>query len=417
MTVEVVKSNISGDIRIQPSKSILHRALICACLSFKPCTIKNVNYSSDIEATISACEAIFGAEIERKGNSLTVSGNKRQTQNLIDCNESGSTLRFLIPFCFKDEVTIIKGKKSLISRPLQVFEKIAEENGILFEKHEDYLKLKGTLKAGEFNVRGDISSQFITGLLLYLPTLEQSSRIKIEGKLESKPYVMITIEVLKSFGVFVEFRDENTIIIDGNQKYNGCDIAVEGDYSHAAFFIALALMAGCLNIYNLNPTSLQGDRAMIEIVKRMGADIDFCGDRLVVKKSKLTGIDIDAGQIPDLVPVLAVLGLYAKGITRIYNAKRLAFKESNRLISTGNLIKALGGQVQVMPDGLAINGGGPIKGGSVKTYNDHRIVMSAAVAGSICSLKVLIEGFECVRKSAPDFYSEFLSAGGNIKYV
>ena len=383
-----------GIVFVPSSKSISHRALICAALAKEQGNIYGIDRSDDIDATINALEII------------------KKHGNIINCKESGSTLRFLIPVVAALGITAtFTGEGKLPQRPIVLYQDLFKDKGVNLDLENGGLpaKISGKLQSGKFHVPGNITSQYITGLMFALPLLDGDSEIIITSTLESAEYVYITIDVLKSFGIIIK-KIANIFYIKGNQKYQGINYTVEGDYSQAAFFACIGAINGDITIKGLNPDSLQGDHKIIDILREFGAKIFFDGDDLRIKKSKnLNDIKIDAAQIPDLVPVLSVVAAYAKGETIIYNAGRLRLKESDRINAVCEMLKSIGAQVQETNDGMIINGtyGEKLSGGFVKSYNDHRIAMSAAVASIWTENGVVIDDMGCINKSYPMFLRDF----------
>ena len=383
-----------GTIAVPSSKSISHRALICAALSKEQSNIYEINRSDDIDATIDALEVI-----KKRGDT-------------INCKESGSTLRFLIPVAAALGLTAtFTGEGSLFSRPISLYGDLFKDKGVDFKSNDGKLPVtvSGKLLPGKFYVPGNISSQFITGLMFALPLLNGDSEIIITSTLESALYIYITIDVLKSFGIKIN-KIANIFYIKGRQKYQSANYTVEGDFSQAAFFACAGAINGNITIKNLNPRSLQGDYKIIDILREFGVKIYFDGGDLRVKKCKnLNGIKIDASQIPDLVPVLSVVAAYAKGETVIYNAERLHLKESDRINATCEMLKSIGADVKATDDGMIINGTGgeKLRGGFVKSCNDHRIAMSAAVASIWTENGVTVDDMGCINKSYPMFLQDF----------
>lgn len=399
---------VSGNICGIPSKSVLHRAIIIACLCGKKIRIDNVFCSEDISATINSLKNM-GAEICTENNSLTVDGKNMNLSKsaVIDANESGSTLRFLIPVAtmIKSSVKFI-GNGRLPQRPIDDYLNIFKEFNVkYFHPCDSYLPLDvyGSLDGDCFSVRGDLSSQFITGLLLC--GMIRPIRVKITTPLESKPYVDLTVDILRKFGCTVTEEDNEYFV-----KYENCEIDefyVENDWSQAAFFMCAGAINGDICVKNMNFSSVQGDRKIVDLLKNFGADLKLTENGVYVKKSELKGIKIDAKDIPDLVPVLSVLACFADGKTEIFNAGRLKYKESNRLSAICEELSSLGADITSGFDCIKINGKKKLSGGTVNSHNDHRIVMSCAVASAGCDLPVTINGYEAVKKSYPDFFDDW----------
>lgn len=399
---------LKGNIQVPSSKSYGHRALICAALSNKPCSISNISFSEDIKATLS-CLGALGYRFNIKGNIIKSCGFETSSLETMYCKESGSTLRFMIPIAaLSEKPWSIKGEPSLMARPLQVYEEIFHKQGLefLLNKPQSTLQIKGPLKADDLKVRGDISSQFISGLLFALPILQGDSSIEVITPLESKKYIHMTLDIIKKFGIDIA-EENNKYIIKGNQSYAPYDYEVEGDYSQAAFWMVAGALSGEILLSNLNIHSLQPDKEIVKILTSMGANVEFMSQGIKVSKSDTVGIDIDASQMPDIIPIIAVLASLSKGTTRIYNAGRLRIKESDRLKAITEGLNRLGAKVTEQEDALIIKGVKELRGGYVKGYNDHRIVMSLAIASSACKEAVHIEDCEAVNKSYPDFFKDF----------
>lgn len=410
---------LTGSVDVPPSKSIAHRAIIAAALAQGYSLIENFMTSRDMEATIEGMRSLGADILVMEGEkSLKISGGaKIETPIEIDCIESGSTLRFLIPLALvKNREVIFRGQGRLVERPLGEYLKIFERQGIEYTLLENRLPLsvKGALKSGEFNIDGRVSSQFITGLLFALPLLKGNSRIHIEGNLESRGYVDLTVDVLKDFGIEVGNRSYKEFFIQGDQVYKNRDFRIEGDYSQAAFWLAAGILGNGIRLNGLNIQSLQGDKAIVDILKAMGGNIIAGNDWVEAKPSVLKGIRIDVPQCPDLVPILAVLGSYAEGVTRIENGARARLKESDRLHAIATGLNTLGGDVTETAEGLDIKGARKLHGGVVDSFNDHRIAMALAVAASGATGEVTIKGSESVQKSYPEFWKDFSKLGGIV---
>lgn len=422
--INIEPRELSGIVNIPPSKSISHRAIICAGLSDGKSRIDNIILSDDMYATINGLRNLgvqidINESVDTDRCSLDIQGSGRLeiVNNEIDCNESGSTIRFLIPMgCLVDGEVIFAGSGKLVERPLKTYYQIFEEQGIEYETRDGKLPLKvnGRLKPGIFKVPGNISSQFITGLMFVLPLLDGDSQIVITSELESKGYVDLTIDMLNKFSVDVENDDYKSFRVKGNQKYMPCNYSVEGDFSQVAFFVVGGLLGNDIKCKGMNFNSKQGDIAIIDIVKRMGGDIELKGDCIHIKKSNTVGAIIDGSQCPDIIPVLAVLASLSKGETQIINAGRLRIKESDRLESTRTELNKLGANVEETEDGLIIKGVDHLDGGNVDSWNDHRIAMSMAIASIKAKEEVTLSDALAVTKSYPGFWDDFKSLGGKI---
>lgn len=415
MDVKIYPSVLKGTVEAPPSKSAAHRLIICAALSDKPSVIEISALNKDIEATIRSLNAL-GAEITRNGACLNVKPIVKPVKNACaDVGESGSTLRFLIPVCAAlGAETRFSGEGRLPERPLT--DLLNAMTGCSYDSGKLPLTVKGVLEHGVFSLPGDISSQYISGLLFACPLLKGDSNILLTTKLQSAPYVDMTISSLNKFSVSADKTPEG-FFIKGGQKYiSPGKIKVEGDYSAAAFWVAAGAIGGNLKITGLDKDSLQGDAEICSLADKFGAVVKRDEFGAEVNSAELSGLEIDAGEIPDLVPALSVIGAFAKGRTVIYNAARLRIKESDRLKAMADNLKRLGAVVEEKYDSLIISGGG-LSGGTVSGYNDHRIVMSCAVAAAYAKEPVIIEGAEAVEKSYPLFFEDYKKLGGKVDVI
>ena len=405
-SVELTPGPHAGEIRIPSSKSVAHRLLICAALSEQKTVLLIDEPSDDILAT-AKCLRALGAGVERTGRAIRVTPIKKPMNGgLLPCGESGSTLRFLLPVAGALGVSgYFKMEGRLPERPMKVYEDLLCAHGMEISRDGSWLRFGGQLRSGEYRLPGDVSSQYFSGLLMALPLLSGDSTVTAEGTLESAGYIRLTEDALKLSGVrFV--RDGQSWQIPGMQRFllSGV-LRAEGDWSNAAFFLCMgALSKQGVTVLGLNLHSSQGDRAVLDILRQFGANVETDADRATVRRAELKPVTIDAAPIPDLIPVLSVLACGAEGDTRIINASRLRLKESDRLQTTAKLIRNLGGAVDELPDGLVIHGTGGLRGGAVDSCNDHRIAMSAAVAAGLCTESVTVSGAQCVKKSYPAFW-------------
>ncbi len=418
MKVKVYPGFAQGQIQVPPSKSLLHRAIICASLAKGTSAIKNIVYSEDIKATINAFKKL-GVKIIKEENSLKVIGSGELIfleNETIDCNESGSTIRFLIPLITNSSGIYITGTKSLLNRPMSIYEDIFKDNDLVFKREENRIFLKGDLPAQKYVVKGNISSQFISGLLFTLPLKKEDSEIQIIGDFESKKYVDMTLEVLKCFGINI-IEQDNIYYIQGNQSYRPTDYKVESDYSQLAFFAVAGIINGDIKITNLNPFSLQPDASIIDVIKKMNGKVSKEKHSLRFTKSNTTNIDLDVSQFPDIAPILSILAGLSQGECLIYNAKRLKIKETDRLQAINDILKKLGVRTDVYEESYRIYGQEAYQANVFDSYNDHRMVMSIAIAALRSNNPVIIENYEAVNKSYPHFFEDLQSLGIKIEYI
>lgn len=389
--------------------------IIAAALADGISEISNINPSEDIDATVDAMCAL-GAKIANDGSTYTVKGiGKPAEKAVINCRESGSTMRFVIPVAAALGCnTEFNGYGKLPTRPITPYKREMSQKGIVFNHTEGIMpfSISGKLLGGEYRLEGDVSSQFITGLLYALPLCAEDSSVVLTSKLESKPYADMTVATLKQFGIEISESTGSdgfpVYNIKGNQRCKSVNCSVEGDYSQAAFFFAANALGSELSILNLNEKSVQGDKKILEIIQNMSYNDSGCGN--------YNPFTVDASDIPDLVPILTVLGCFTRSKSRIVNAKRLKIKESNRLKAIADALNAIGGNVVCGDDFLEINPVERFKGGFINGCNDHRIVMASAIASTAADGVVCISDCDAVSKSYPDFWQDFKALGGNIEF-
>lgn len=397
--VEIENSILNGSVIIPPSKSAAHRALICSFLAGEG-SVSPIIDSNDMKATVGVINAI------------------KNDEAVLDCIESGSTLRFMIPVAASlgKDVTFV-GQGRLPSRPIGEYLELLPIHNVKLESDGGLpLKVSGKLTNGSYEVNGDVSSQYITGLLLALANLDGDSAIVLKTPLQSKPYVDMTVKVMADYGVSVKETDFG-YLIKGGQSFKKLDYIVEGDWSQAAFFLVSGAIGGSVEVKGLDHSSTQGDKAIVDVLKGFGAKIELTDDSVICTADELNGFDVDATDIPDLVPIISVLASYAKGRTVISGAERLRFKESDRIESVVTNLKAMGVDVEETPDGMIINGGKALTGASLKGYNDHRIVMAFSVAGLFADGKTVIDDAQSIKKSYPTFFDDYNSLGGKANVL
>ena len=385
MDIRIIPQKLRGAVTPPASKSMAHRAVLAMALAGGTGTLSNLSDSQDIQAT-KRCVAALKAP--RPEGELP----------FLDCGESGSTLRFLIPIALAVAGGgVFTGHGRMMERPQQPYFDIFDEKGIFYGQTDGVLTVRGTLTPGVYRLPGNVSSQFVTGLLYALPLLPGDSTIEITTPLESGGYVDMTLDMLEKFGISVQNKNYAVFHISGNQVYQGRDITVEGDWSQAGFWYSANFLDNQVAIQGLNADSTQGDRVVAS---------------LYWKLAKPGDTDIDVSGCPDLLPPLAVMAAVRSGTTRFVNAARLRIKESDRLATTAALLNALGGHAEEGPDSLTVRGVPAFSGGTVDGANDHRIVMAAAIAATRSSAPVTILGAEAVRKSYPSFWEDYKQLGG-----
>lgn len=423
MKVTIKPSKLIGRVSAPSSKSFSHRMLIAAALAGGVSEISNISPSEDIDATVSALNAL-GAKIFREGTDYTVIGIKNPAASaVIDCRESGSTLRFIIPIAAALGCSCeFHGSGKLPERPITPYIRELGKNGTVITRTDGVMPftMNGKLRGGEYVLEGDVSSQFITGLLFALPLCSENSVIRLASRLESKPYADMTIDALARFGISIDESEDShghpVYRIRGGQKYRSAEVSVEGDYSQAAFYFAANALGSEIKIDNLNENSVQGDKKILEIVRNIGYN-KLNGHESTANSAseKIPAFSVDVSDIPDLVPILTVLGCFADGVCRITGAKRLRIKESNRLEAIAAALGNIGGKVTVHEDSLEIEPVERFRGGTIDGCNDHRIVMASAIASTMADGKIIITDAEAVAKSYPDFWRDFASLGGNAE--
>ncbi len=410
--IKIAPSILSGLVPAIGSKSDIHRLLICAGLCDEETVIKGVTRSDDIDAT-AECLRQLGVGVEFSGRICTVTPGKGiEGVPSLDCHESGSTLRFMLPVAaaLTDKASFT-GRGRLPRRPIGDLVTAMEKGGVSFSSESLPLEISGRLTAGEYLLPGNVSSQYVSGLLMALAVTEGESEIILTSDLESTSYVNMTISTLAMFGVRA-IRTERGYKITGKKCLKSPKKAVaDGDWSNAAFFICAGAFRDEVTVTGLDPFSAQGDKRVCEFLKGFGAAVITVNSQVTVSAEQLHACDIDLSDNPDLLPILAVVATQAVGTSRFTGAKRLKLKESDRLLTVADMINSLGGEAKVLPDGIIVKGA-PLVGGEVDSHNDHRIAMAAAIAASVCSQPVIIKGAKAVNKSYPTFFEDFARLGG-----
>lgn len=419
--VRITPSICNGKVHIPPSKSMAHRAIICASLANGTSTITNVAFSKDILATIDGMR-MLGADIVVKEDSVIIKGISdvdHLQSHEIYCNESGSTLRFFIPiFSLCNTNITFTGERRLLERPQKVYEDIFHKQSKMFSQDAFGIHIHQSLQSGEFLLKGDVSSQFISGLLFALPRLDKDSVIRIEPPFESRSYVDLTLEMLKSFHVQATFLDDHTIHIPGNQTYEAHDYEVEGDYSQLAFFAVLGAIQNSIQITGVRHDSKQGDRQILDILKDFGAQVTEIEHGYQIDHNALQGTDIDLANCPDLGPIATVLAMYAKGKTRIYNAGRLRIKESDRIAAMEQELQKFNVHISSTEDEIYITGNSTYTcKEQLCGHNDHRIVMALTIASTCSKSMTKIDDAQAINKSYPAFFQDFMKVQGKVDIV
>ena len=414
---------------VPSSKSMGHREIICAGLAAGTSIIDNISMSKDIEATMRCLKAINVAVDEipsmiegRKALQISGTGLPMAAADSVDCGESGSTLRFFLPLGANLNCPLtFTGHGKLVSRPLQAYYDIFDEKFIQYFSDNGNLPVtvNGRLTPGTYKLPGDVSSQFVSGLLFVLPLLNGDSVIEITSPLESSAYVDMTINCLAKFGVQIENErgEHRRYLVPGKQHYVAQDSQVEGDWSQAAFWTVGGSLGASITCQGVNVNSLQGDQAVVSIMERMGAKLQQDANSVTVNGGATKATVIDAANCPDIIPVLTVLAAVSEGTTKIINAGRLRIKECDRLAAMTSELNKMGAAITEEPEGLTIVGKPEgLRGGvKVDAWNDHRIAMSLAIAAQKCAGPIILSGAESVAKSYPTFWEDYKSVGGLVE--
>lgn len=410
MDKKIIPSALSGEVIIPPSKSAAHRALICAALSEGTSRVSPFCTSHDLRATADCLKAL-GMNINEDKDGYTVSRGETLKGGTLDFNESGSTARFLLPVAaaLGANVTAV-GKGRLPERPMDTLTKLFREHGVEVSSDSLPMTLKGKITGGDFCIPGNISSQYISGLLLAAPLMDEDVNIILTTAPESVGYIDMTISAMEKYGIQVE-KTANGWRVSKEQKYKKTNTIIEGDWSQAAFFMSAAAIGSDIKIKGLDFASLQGDMAALDVFAAFGANISIIDGVLHIKRGELRGIEVNARDIPDMVPAIAVTAAFAEGKTVIHSAERLRIKESDRIKTTLAVLTAMGIKTEEKQDGMIIYGGAP-KGAIIDGANDHRIVMSAAVGAAFAEGEGLITGCDAINKSYPEFFEDFKKIGG-----
>ena len=415
-------ARIGGTVSAPPSKSMAHRAVLCSALAKGTSHIENLEFSKDISATLAAAGQLC-ARVESGPADVLVEGlgHFRPVFGPVDCCESGSTLRFLIPLASLtgQSITFV-GRGRLMERPQSVYETLYREQNLHFEQANGQLTVAGSLRSGEYTLAGNVSSQFISGLLFALPLLAGDSTLHLIPPVESRSYIEMTRAAQAAFGVTSHWLDDTTLCIPGGQQYHPRDYIVEGDYSQAAFLAVLGAVKGGITLTGLAAETLQGDAAILDILRRCGAKFTRTEAGLVFEQAPLHGVDIDLADCPDLGPVLMVLGLLCEGTTVIRNAERLRIKESDRIAAMEAELRACGGVLSSEGGTIPVQGCKPqlhAPEAPLSGHNDHRVVMSLTVLALAADIPLAINEAEAVQKSWPHFFDALKPLGVEVHYA
>lgn len=400
---------LSGSVPAMPSKSMSHRAVISAALAHGESTVSNILLSDDISATAKCVQAL-GAQVDFVSDTLRIKGiTGRRSQAILHCGESGSTYRMLYPAAplIADNAEFILSP-SLARRPMQPIMELLKSHGVDARASS----LSGRYSPGSFSIPGNISSQFISGLIFALSMLHEESRIIPTTEIQGSGYIEMTRACIHFFGGDTAWKDGAIIVRPAN--LHGANISIPGDFTHAAMYLAAGAVYGNVTVTGLALNTLQGDAVILDILSRMGAAVEVSDSSVSVSNGHLIGTEVDAGDTPDIIPAVAVVACAARGETRVFNASRLRLKESDRIAAIVSELSRLGADIRETEDGFIIRGGKRLCSGSCSAHNDHRIAMMLSVMGGLCG-GVEIDSPHCVSKSAPRFFDEFTTLGGKIK--
>lgn len=418
MKAEALRSKIKGKVAAPSSKSAVQRYIAGALLADGLSRINSVSLCDDAEAAIDIARAL-GADISLSEGSITVKGGFSPLSNQIFCGESGLSARMFTPIAaLHNNEIVVNGRGSILKRPFDMVEKPLSALGAVVVSENGYLPLKvrGPLRGGEVTADGSVSSQFITGLLMALPVVKPDSVIVVEN-LVSKPYIELTLKIQNEFGIEIINENFRRFSVRGGQVYRPGNFTVEGDWSGASFLLVMGALAGEVQVTGLDINSLQADRAIINALSLAGANVAISEKGVFVSHDGLNSFEFDISDCPDLAPPLTVLAAACPGKTIIRGTERLSAKESDRGIALEKTMRAIGARITSHGHYLEIDGGEPLKGGTARSFNDHRIAMALAVSALLCESPVIVEGMECINKSYPGFVNDYLGVGGSIKLI
>lgn len=407
-------SVIKGTVKAPASKSMTQRAIAAALLADGQSIIHNPSYCDDSLAAMSIAVGL-GARVEPQVSELRIKGSVTLKETKLNCGESGLAIRMFSPIAalYPTEITMV-GANSLKKRPMFMIEEALNQLGVRCTSSGGFLPLsiEGPLSGGSCVIDGSVSSQLLTGLLMALPLVKNDSEIRVNN-LKSKPYIDMTIQILKSFGITIENEDYNMFHIKGNQKYASKSYTIEGDWSGGAFLLVAGAINGNLVIEGLRRDSMQSDRSIITALNDAGAQMNISDDKIEVKKSELKAFEFNATESPDLFPPLVALASYCKGTSSIKGVSRLIFKESNRAKTLSEEFGKMNVQVEIKDDIMSVTGSRP-KGARVESHDDHRIAMAMAVASLGAAGRVSIRDSQCVAKSYPSFFDDLKQLGATV---
>lgn len=415
MTMMAFKGGkIKGKVLPPPSKSHTHRAFFLAAMAGGESVISHPLISSDTTATLNACR-LMGAEVGflPDGRVSVEGGPLHAPTEVVDADNSGTTMRIFTGLCSMfDKPVTITGDASLLKRPMGPLLDTLEQSGVECESNDGLppITVKGPNNGGLMKIDGGVSSQYITALLMVSPMLNNPSEIIVEGSMVSAPYLDVTISMMRLFGASAS-RNDNVFKVQCT-GYRPYDYVVPSDFSSAAFPLVAGALGGEVTVTGMDIDDPQGDKAIVDIIRKAGCDVDVNGSEITVKKGELHGCDIDLGKAPDLFPIVAIMLSVAKGDSRLYGAPQLKFKESNRIETVVNMINAIGGSAEPTDDGCIVHGKPEgLNGGRIVHRGDHRLMMSAAVASIVCDKPITMDDVECCAVSYPDFIDQMKSLG------
>ena len=419
MRITVGRSEIDGMITAPSSKSMTHRAVICSALAQGRSRVEHPLSADDTEATLRVIQALGIGVKKLKGSWIIEGGELSPPTEDLDCGESGTTLRLMTGVCALVEgPSVLKGGPSLSSRPVEPLLDALRKLGVNCESRGGNSPVKvhgkGGFEGSEVSIRGDISSQFVSALLLVAPFAREQLRVKVTTRLESAPYVGMTLDAMRAFGVQAEASEEYREFTVKRQEYTPTAFAVEGDWSSGAYMLAAGALAGKVSLENLHLGSKQADEAIVEVLGAMGTDPIFHGQGISVESTELKGIDWDLTDSPDLFPVVAALCSAAKGESRLRGIKRLRLKESDRIASMVEGLSRMGVKTESSDETMTIHGGAP-EGAVIDPHDDHRIAMAFGVLGLAARGETTIKDAECVSKSYPDFWVDLETLGAQMR--